>query len=156
MTATFGDSNWDCLPFARTKSKNTLSTVEFENHPELQRELKLITFGWLFNKNKKKKKALKFSSIAGRLSKFKIMYRFLAQNNYTSLRALSNPKVWGMFENYLQERDYTPNSIMQIIIGLNATIHSSSWHKLPLLSTSPSNLKCWRIDLVIKSCNKPW
>ncbi|EJC1072924.1 hypothetical protein MX230_002506, partial [Vibrio cholerae] len=50
VTATFGQNNWDCLPFSRKKDKNNLNTEEFKCAPKLQRELKLLSFGWLFNK----------------------------------------------------------------------------------------------------------
>ncbi|MFI3276928.1 hypothetical protein [Vibrio sp.] len=71
ITATFGQNNWNCLPFSRKKTKNNLNISEFDTAPELQRELKLIIFGWLFNKSPKKKKALTFSGVYSRLSSIK-------------------------------------------------------------------------------------
>jgi hypothetical protein len=57
VTATFGQSTWDCLPFSRRKMKNHLCFSEFNAEPHLQRELKIFTFGWLFNKSPKQRKA---------------------------------------------------------------------------------------------------
>ncbi|MFA0284724.1 hypothetical protein AB4504_24180, partial [Vibrio sp. 10N.222.55.F12] len=68
VTANFGHNDWNCLPFSRKKEKNNLNFSEFNAAPELQRELKLITFGWLFNKSPKKKKALTFSGTQSHLT----------------------------------------------------------------------------------------
>ncbi|WP_039985579.1 hypothetical protein [Vibrio owensii] len=132
VTATFGQSYWDCLPFSRKKSKNNLNTTEFDNFPELQRELKLLIFAWLFNKSPKKKKALSFSSVNSRLSDIKKVYRFLAENNHSSLKALSIPAIWVQFEGFLQENGYGQRTIELTMIAINGAIHDASWHKLAL------------------------
>lgn len=82
VTATFGQNNWDCFPFSRKKDKNNLNTKEFECAPKLQRELKLLTFGWLFNKCPKQKKAVKFSSVRTRLSR--ALFSYLVDSPTTS------------------------------------------------------------------------
>lgn len=132
VTATFGQSNWNCLPFSRKKTKNNLNTDEFDNTPVLQRELKLLTFGWLFNKNMKQKKSLKFSSVYTRLKDIKTAYRFLAKNNHSSLKALSSPTVWSHFESFLVEGAYAQSTIEQVFVSINGAIHCASWHKLSL------------------------
>lgn len=132
VTATFGQSDWDCLPFSRKKEKNNLPIYEFDDAPELQRELKLLTYGWLFNKSPKKKKAASFSTVYARLSKIKIAYRFLAENNHDSLQSLSKPKVWGEFETYLIEQEYSQSTLGHLFTAINAPIHDASWHKLIL------------------------
>ena len=40
VTATFGDIDWNCLPFSRKKTKNNLAFTDFEQTPALQQELK--------------------------------------------------------------------------------------------------------------------
>ncbi|EGQ9698347.1 hypothetical protein FWP48_02645 [Vibrio parahaemolyticus] len=132
VTATFGQSNWNCTPFSRKKQKNTLKIDEFDNAPDLQRELKLITFGWLFNKNPKQRKAPKFSTVLSRLSDFKKTYRFLSDNNLSSLQALSSPVVWTQFESYLHRKSYAQGSIESALVGINAAIDDAYWHKLAL------------------------
>lgn len=56
ITATFGQNVWNCFPFSRKNTKNSLNFEEFNSTQDLQREMKLLVFGWLFNKNPKKKK----------------------------------------------------------------------------------------------------
>lgn len=132
VTATFGQSYWDCLPFSRKRSKNNLSTIEFEAFPHLQREMKLIAFGWLFNKNPKQRKALKFSGIQSNFSKLKTVYRFLAKNNHSSLKALGAPSVWLQFESFLQKEGYAQRTIENTLVAINSVIHNAFWHKLEL------------------------
>ncbi|KAB0458879.1 site-specific integrase [Vibrio kanaloae] len=138
VTATFGQNNWDCLPFSRKKEGNNLTVKEFNVTPELQRELKLITFGSLFNKSPKRKKALRFSGVYSRLTNIKRVYRFLAENNYNSLKALLSPVVWTEFENYLQTRNYSQSTIEKTFVSINSAISDASWHKLEL-GISPIN-----------------
>lgn len=54
VTATFGQNSWNCLPFSRKKDNNNLNFEELNSFPTLQRELKLLSFGWLFNKSPKR------------------------------------------------------------------------------------------------------
>lgn len=132
VTATFGQSDWNCLPFSRRKECNNLNFEGLDGHPMLQRELKLITFGWLFNKSPKKKKAANFSSIYSRLYSISKTYLFLAENNHQSLRALSSVSVWTRFKNALKDNDYAQSTIMSAFIAINAAINYGSWHKLEL------------------------
>ncbi|WHR54342.1 hypothetical protein O8413_23405 (plasmid) [Vibrio furnissii] len=132
VTATFGQNNWDCLPFSRKKSRNNLSTEEFENIPDLQQELKLLSYGWLFNKSPKQKKAIKFPSVRTRFDNIKVVYRFLQRNNHKSLKCLSLSMVWSEFERFLQESNYAQGTIESTFVAINAAINDESWHKLEL------------------------
>lgn len=147
VTAIFGQNNWNCLPFSRLKSSNNLNMTEFDRTPELQRELKLLSFGWLFNKCPKKKKALSFSGIRSRFAKLKIAYRFLADNNHRSLKVLSIPNIWIEFENYLISQEYAQGTIEHCFVAINAAIHDASWHKLSLgLAPVKSKKICQRLS----------
>ncbi|CAK2180007.1 Integrase [Vibrio crassostreae] len=132
ITASFGQNNWDCLPFSRKKTKNNLNFSEFDSAPKLQRELKLITFGWLFNKSPKKKKAVSFSSVHSRLDSIKKVYRFLSQKKLLSLNSLSSASVWSSFESYLQENDSSQGTLVHYFVAINSAINDSSWHNLDL------------------------
>ncbi|HCE2596158.1 TPA: hypothetical protein NGU34_000970 [Vibrio parahaemolyticus] len=148
VTATFGENSWDCLPFSRKKSRNNLSTEEFENIPELQQELKLLSYGWLFNKSLKQKKAIKFPSVRTRLDNIKVVYRFLQRNNHKSLKCLSLSMVWGEFERFLQEGNYAQGTIESTFVAINAAINDESWHKLDLgLNPIKSKAEARRISI---------
>ncbi|MEZ8013488.1 MULTISPECIES: hypothetical protein [Vibrio] len=149
VTANFGQNNWDCLPFSRKKSRNNLSTEEFDNIPELQQELKLLSYGWLFNKSPKQKKALKFSSVRTRFDNIKVVYRFLQRNNHKSLKCLSLSMVWSDFEHFLQEGNYAQGTIESTFVALNAAINDESWHKLELgLNPIKSKTEARRISFI--------
>ncbi|MEI8601574.1 hypothetical protein P4S55_11830 [Shewanella sp. PP-Sp27a-2] len=62
-TAIFGDDNWNCFPFSRKKVLNNLSFIDLPETSELTRELKLLSYGWLFNKSPKKSKPLLFQEL---------------------------------------------------------------------------------------------
>lgn len=130
VTATFKQNDWDCLPFSRRKTKNNLQTKELDDAPELQRELKLLVYGWLFNKNPKQRKATSFSSVFSRLTDIKIAYRFLINHNYTSLKTLSKPDVWKEFEVFLLEGKYSKSTIEKCFVAINKAIEYASWHKI--------------------------
>ncbi|WP_083981887.1 hypothetical protein [Arsukibacterium ikkense] len=132
VTATFGDSNWNCLPFSRKREKNNLVFSEFNAAPKLQRELKVFTFGWLFNKGPKQRMSLKFSSVVSRLTNIKKAYQFLMQENESSLAALSSSKLWLKFKNYLQAQNLSQSTIQHIFISINAAIHDRGWHRVSL------------------------
>ncbi|WP_413488131.1 hypothetical protein [Shewanella baltica] len=131
-TAIFGDDNWDCFPFSRKKVLNNLSFIDLPETSELMRELKLLSYGWLFNKSPKKIKATSFSGIRGRVSSIKIAYRFLAENRYTSLKALSKPTVWEAFKEYLTNNEYAKETLMHCFVAINKVIEYATWHKIPL------------------------
>ncbi|MEZ8607000.1 hypothetical protein AB6D06_07230 [Vibrio sp. 10N.239.311.G01] len=132
VTATFGQSDWNCFPFSRKKERNSLSFKEFSANMEIQRELKLITLGWLLHNSPKMRKALNFSGIHSRLRAFKRVYRFLAENRKTSLKALSLPDIWDNFEIYLQQHKYSQSTLMHTFSAINAAIDYASWHRLNL------------------------
>ncbi|WP_318492182.1 site-specific integrase [Photobacterium leiognathi] len=87
VMATFGDSDWYCNPFSRNKVNyfNYLQFSSLDNHPELQRELKLFVYGWLFNKNPQGRKASKFSTVNARLRSINISYNYLAEHGFSAL-----------------------------------------------------------------------
>jgi len=132
VTATFGQSVWNCMPFSREITTNNLNFKEFDHIPTLQRELKLITFGWLFNKSPQKKKAVAFSSIQDRFRSIKRAYRFLAKNNHCSLKALSQPNVFAEFEDYLIAKDSAQSVLEKMFVAINSATEFASWHKLEL------------------------
>ncbi|GEM77211.1 hypothetical protein [Vibrio sagamiensis] len=131
VTASFGDSAWYCFAFSRNKKeyKNTLNFNEF-NNKDLQRELKLFTYGWIFNKCPKKRKALKFTSTYSRFKYAIIAYRHLAEKGFDSIRALSKSSNWINFEGYLVEKKYSQASIRASIVSINSVIRDSAWHKV--------------------------
>ncbi|ABU69542.1 hypothetical protein [Vibrio campbellii] len=147
VTATFEQNNWDCLPFSRRKCYNNLNFEEFNSFPTLQRELKLLSFGWLFNKSPKQKKAIKFSSVRTRLDNMKVGYRFLQENNHNSLECLSSSMVWVEFERFLQKGSYAQGTIESIFVAINTAINDESWHKLNLgITPIKSNIEATRIS----------
>ncbi|WP_045414314.1 hypothetical protein [Vibrio owensii] len=132
VTATFGQSNWDCLPFSRKKEKNILSFSMFDAAPELQRELKIFTVGWLFNTSPKGKKALRFSGVHTRLKDIKKVYSFLMEQNQTSLAALFSAPLRLKLDNNLQEQGYAQKTLENTFIAINGVIGDAGWHNIPL------------------------
>ncbi|MGF1713604.1 hypothetical protein L4D08_01680 [Photobacterium chitinilyticum] len=130
VTATFGDSNWDCLPFSRKKEGNNLTFESLNSDPELQRELKLFAYGWLFNKSPQGRKAPSFSSVRTRVNVIKRVYDYLAEQNHSSIQSLSKPSIWADFEVYLVKSRYAKSSMQQSFIAINAVIKFASWHKV--------------------------
>ncbi|EMI4516310.1 hypothetical protein V6560_003880 [Vibrio parahaemolyticus] len=132
VTATFGQDRWDLMPFARRAGKNYFNFNQWNDSKTLQREMKLITFGWLFNKNPQKRKALSFSGVHSRFEKFQVIYRFLLANKFKSLKALSNSNTWSQFEHHLVRMDYSRGTIEHIFVAINAAIKLEPWHQLKL------------------------
>lgn len=132
VTATFGQSNWDCFSFSRKKAKNNLKFSELDAHPELQRELKLFTYGWLFNLSPQKRKSAEFSTVLSRLEKAMITYRFLAQEGTLSLSTLSSSSVRQKFDEHLVESGFSSGSLGQVFTAINRAIEYSPWHKIAL------------------------
>lgn len=134
VTATFGQNNWDCFAFSRKKNKhkNNLKFSQLDAHPELQRELKLFTYGWLFNLSPQKRTAPKFSTVRARLAKAMATYLFLAQESAHSLFALSPTSVRQKFDEYLIERELNSSTLEQTFSALNKAIEYTPWHKIAL------------------------
>lgn len=132
VTATFGDSDWYCYPFSRNKvnKRNYLQFSSLDNHPELQRELKLFVYGWLFNKNPQGRKASKFSTVNTKLTSINISYHYLAEHGFSSIRVLSNPSEWSTLESYLVEKNYAKRTIGNCFAAINKVIKDGSWHKV--------------------------
>ncbi|WP_135455843.1 hypothetical protein [Vibrio echinoideorum] len=132
VTATFGQSNWDCLPFSRKKDSNNLNFSNFNAATELQRELKVFAFGWLFNANPKGKKARRFSGVSSQLEGIKIIYAFLMRESQASLVALSSAPFRIKLDNYLQEQGYSQSTLEKTFVAINGVIGDSGWHYIPL------------------------
>ena len=132
VTATFGQSNWDCFPFSRKKERNNFNFSYLDTAPELQRELKIFTVGWLFNASPKGKKALTFSAILSRLANITKIYYFLMQESQTSLAALSSAPLRLKLDNNLQEQDYAQPTLEKTFVAINGIIGDSGWHNIPL------------------------
>ncbi|EMK6669090.1 hypothetical protein V9J75_002572 [Vibrio fluvialis] len=132
ITATFGQSIWNLLPFSRNTQRYNWNFEYFDDTPNLQREIKLLSFGFLFNKSPQRKKALSFSGASSRVSDLIRIYRFLTENNDNSLKALSTKSTWSKFETYLQQRNFSQKTLGRSFASLNASISYESWHKLDL------------------------
>ncbi|MGF1743924.1 hypothetical protein [Vibrio minamisatsumaniensis] len=132
ITATFDQSDWNCFAFSRKKEKNNLNFSELDAHPELQRELKLFTYGWLFNLSPQTRKAPKFSTILSRLVKALTTYRFLAQERVHSLSALSATNFRQKLDEYLIKSEYSSSTLENIFVALNKAIEYTPWHKIAL------------------------
>ncbi len=141
ITATFGQSKWICLPFSRKKNVHNLTFELLDSSPELQRELKLLIYCWLFKRNPKQRKAVRYGTVRTLLTHFKIVYRFLSQNHYPSLQALSKPQVWKAFEDYLSDCAYSNSSIEQCFLCINKAIEYKSLHKIELGFNAPIQSK---------------
>ncbi|MGI2145061.1 hypothetical protein [Shewanella frigidimarina] len=137
ITATFGQNKWNCLPFSRKKTGNNLTFEWLDSTPELQRELKLLTYSWLFNKSLKQRKAVRFGTVRALLTQIKIAYRFLSLNHYPSLQALAKPPVWKAFGDYLSDCAYSNTSIEQCFSCINRAIEYKTWHKIELGFNTP-------------------
>lgn len=147
VTATFGQSDWNCLVFSRKKEKNNLNFSELDAHPELQQELKLFTYGWLFNLSPQKRKAAKFSTVHGRLIRAMTTYRFLAQKNAHSLSALSSINMHQKFDEYLIGRELTSSTLVATFVAINKAIEYTSWHKIALgLARIESKIEARRLN----------
>ncbi|MEZ8158769.1 hypothetical protein ACED66_21250 [Vibrio splendidus] len=132
VTATFGQDDWDCLPFSRKKECNNLKFSNFNNAPTLQRELKIFTLGWLFNASTRNKKPLSFSGVFSRLRDLKRTYSLLMQQNLTSLVAISSASFRRKLDSYLQQQDYAQATIVRTFVAINGVIVDSGWHNIPL------------------------
>lgn len=132
VTATFGQSNWNCFAFSRKKERNNLNFSNLDAHPELQRELKLFTYGWLFNLSPQQRKAPKFPTVRSRLACSMRTYRFLAQKGARTLSALSSPNMRQRFDDYLTKSEFSFSTLEQEFVAINKAIEYSAWHKVAL------------------------
>lgn len=131
-TATFGQSIWNCLPISRNRTKNTLNFSNFDDAPELQRELKIFATGWLFNANKKKK-PLSFLSVHSQLSSINKVYIFLMKQNKKSLSALSSTSIRLKLDTELQQKGYARKTLLRAFVAINGAIYDEDWHNIPLM-----------------------
>ncbi|ASK78998.1 hypothetical protein CF386_07985 [Paraphotobacterium marinum] len=132
ITATFGESLWDCKPYSRKsqKNENTFNFSHFDSHPKLQRELKIFTYGWLFNKNTKQRKAVKFTTVLTNLKDLRRTYKFLALGQHDSIQSLSKSPVWRDFKTYLSNQDLVKGTLKSAFIVINKVLDLTSWHKI--------------------------
>ena len=132
VTATFGQSDWNCFAFSRKKEKNNLKFSQFDAHPKLQRELKLFIYGWLFNLSPQQRKAPKFSTVRSRLDNANITYRFLAQEGAYSLSALSSTKLRLKLDEYLIKSELRSGTLEHAFVAINKATEYTAWHKVAL------------------------
>ncbi|MFS1904035.1 hypothetical protein BCU43_022500 [Vibrio lentus] len=130
VVARFGQNDWNIKPIAKSKFKNHFDFQLLDDYPELQLELKLITYGWLFNKYHSGKKAQKVSTILCRFSKSKHVYEYLKNINATSLSVLSNEKRWSEFEGELMAKDFRQTNLEGIFGAINAALKLQPWLKI--------------------------
>ncbi|MCG9729774.1 hypothetical protein L1D44_07920 [Shewanella sp. Isolate13] len=129
VVARFGQNDWCIKPITRDKYKNHLDFRFLDGSPELQLELKLIAYGWLFHKDRSGKKVQKTSTIISRFSKSKHIYEYLKSINSTSLYALSSEKKWSDFKGMLIAKDFSQGSLISIFCALNAILILQPWLK---------------------------
>lgn len=142
VRATFGESQWNLRVFIRGPGAHQLNFNEWNTSQSLQRELKLIAFGILFNRCPQQRKALKPSTSIAQVSKLKIAFRFLAKHQLTSLSALSKPTTWAKFGLFLKHQDYSLHTIELIFTAINAVIKLAGWHRLQLGITRINTKEC--------------
>ena len=126
VAAHFGQSTWHLMPYARAKNKNTFNFEGWDDSAELQAELKLLSYGWLFHKSVKGK-ASKFTSIEARISKTKVIYGYLKKTGATSLSQLSNENSFEAFKAFLIEQDYSQSSLEKFFATINQAIALEPW-----------------------------
>lgn len=130
---TFGESLWDIRHYFSQSyvHKHTFNFSDFKTSPELTIELKLIVYGWLFHKSSMRSKPAKPATLIERYLKLKVTYRFLLKNNYTSLVALTNNrKAWGLYENYLINKNLSQQHLANTFIALNHVLALHQWLNL--------------------------
>lgn len=132
VTAKFGQDRWDLMPFARSKDKNTFAFSEFSDSFELRTELKLLAYGWLFNKESHGRKASAFTTIYGRILSAKVAYRYLLSKSLTTLAELSKKSVWENFKGYLINFNYSQSSLNHIFGSINHAIKLEHWLQISL------------------------
>ncbi|NOE11961.1 hypothetical protein [Vibrio cholerae] len=127
VTATFGQSSWNISSISREKYKNQFDFRYLDDNPELQLELKLITYGWLFHKSYSRRKAQSVSTILCNFSGIKKAYEHLVHTNASSLSELSNEKKWADFEDFLTAKNFSQSSLEKILVAINAAIDLQPW-----------------------------
>jgi hypothetical protein len=126
VTARFGESKWNLKPYARSKSHYSFIFEDWDDAFELQLELKLLAYGWLFHKSNNGK-APKFTTIIQRLYKVNIVFRHLKLMNIKSLSALSDCRTLEDFKNALIEQDYSQNTLDKVFVSINKSMDLESW-----------------------------
>lgn len=129
VTAVFGDDRWEVAPFisGRKNYKSAFDFKEFHASPPLMLELKLITYGWMYFKAHRSNVAVKPISLICRLSKLKVAYRFLLENKYESISALSCSETWKSFISHTVDLNLSQASISQVFGAINSVIRLQSW-----------------------------
>ncbi|TOM65765.1 hypothetical protein CGH72_21300 [Vibrio parahaemolyticus] len=129
VTANFGQKVWDIRPISRSKYKGKLDFCYLDDAPELQLQLKLIIYGWLFHKSRSSQNALAISTIISRFSDINHVYQHLANIGAPSLSILSNEKEWTHFEDVLMDKNLSQTTLEKLFVSINAALNLQPWLK---------------------------
>lgn len=146
VTARFGDDEWKLNPYSRNyRGKSSFNFQEWNSNIELQIELKLLAYGWLFHKSRRGQ-APKFSTVWSKFSRMRTIYKYLKDKKAISLSYLSRERTFEEFKEYLTTRDSSQRDLQNIFIAVNSAIILEHWleysfgfnSKLQVLSLSKS------------------
>lgn len=126
VSARFGESIWNLMPYARSKAKNTFNFNEFDDAFELQVELKLIAYGWLFHKTVKGK-ASKYSTIQSRVDNIKTTFRYLKKISAISLCELSINTSFEALKEFLIEKNLNQPYLVHVFTAINKSMELEPW-----------------------------
>ncbi len=127
ISATFGQTVWDIRPISRAKYKGQLDFSYLDRYPELQLQLKLIIYGWLFHKSNSNQNASAISTIISRVTDISHLYEHLAKVGALSLSFLSNKKNWIHFEDTLIAQNLSQSTLEKIFVSTNAALKLQPW-----------------------------
>ncbi|MDT3306672.1 hypothetical protein [Shewanella vaxholmensis] len=127
VTARFSDNEWDLNPYARNyRGKASFNFQDWNDTVELQIELKLLAYGWLFHRSRRGQ-APTFSTVWSKVSRMRIVYRFLKEEKHFSLRNLSNKKTFEAFKEFLILKDSSQRNLQNIFIAVNSAMMLEHW-----------------------------
>lgn len=135
----FGDQIWDMSAYAAKIQINKKSKFDFafiEDSEELILELKLIVYGWIYQKNSTRSSHIKIQTLVNRLSALKKVYIFLLQNNHESISALNDKRTSQALDSYLINKKLAQRTLEHVYAGINSIFRLQSWLQIDLtLST---------------------
>lgn len=126
VTARFGDSKWYLMPYSRSKKKHSLNFEYLDNAFQLQIELKLLAYGWLFHKTTKGR-CPSFSTIYERIKNAKAIFEYLKKIGTSSLSKLSSNEPLEEFKTFLGTQDYSQGYLVKIFSVFNKAIELEPW-----------------------------
>lgn len=126
ITARFGESKWNLMPYARSKNKTSLNFEGWDDAFELQLELKLLVYGWLFHRSHKGK-APQFTTIESRFNLARWIFEHLKQAGAKSLSELSSGKSFETFKGALIEHDFSQSRLGLLFTAINKSIELEPW-----------------------------